>query len=123
MVYHHIGRNRMYAPRNLRRSPYTKACRQRRAYHKRIQAANEGGNIALVMSGMDCDGVSYSGKVRIVPANWRDVDAAIADEESWADGPKYYDIMKPSEAEVIEYHSLALTLEAFEDGHLFTLYR
>jgi hypothetical protein len=35
----------------------------------------------------------------------------------WADGPVYFDVMKPRDAKRVRYQSRDLVLEAFEDGH------
>jgi hypothetical protein len=73
--------------------------------------------VALVRSGMDCDGVQYGNDVTYVPASWREVETRIDDDCRHADGPIYHQIMKPSEAAGLRKHSRDLALEAFEDGH------
>jgi hypothetical protein len=77
--------------------------------------------VAVVWSGRDCDGVQYSGEVRLVPANPKDVEEHIDHTHKWADGPCDYAIMKPSEAEKIEYTSRDLTMEAFENGRTYDI--
>lgn len=98
------------------------ATQRRLNMHRRIAECEEGGVVALIESGMDCDGARYSGRVRIVPATWQ---AVVHEEDriqSWADGPCHVYIERPSIAEEIEYHSRDLALEAFEDGHPYSLY-
>jgi hypothetical protein len=73
--------------------------------------------VAIVESGMDCDCVEYSGKVSIVPADWRAVIKHMDDAEKWADGPISFAIVSPSKARGIEYSSRDRIAEAFEDGH------
>ena len=77
--------------------------------------------VAVVESGMDCDGVQYSGKVRLVPADWRKVEAFVDHASYWADGPCNFAIVSPSAAESITYSSRDRTLEAFENGHPWSI--
>lgn len=76
--------------------------------------------LAVVYSGRDCDGVQYSGSVTIVNCTGgaqAAIEKEIEHSYSYADGPMYHTIMRPSEAEGIKYTSRDLTMEAFEDGH------
>jgi len=87
-----------------------------------ISELAEGGKIALVESGMDCDGVKYDGAVSIITANLVAVEAEINRRYEWADGPCFFGLESPSVAERIRYNSRDLALEAFEDGHPHVLY-
>lgn len=89
---------------------------------RRIIECAEGGKVAVVESGRDCDCVEYSGHVRIIDATveaftW--LDSQIGD---WADGPYHLAIIKPSEAAGIRRESRDLVLEAMEDGHRHAIY-
>ena len=79
----------------------------------------EDGMVALVISGMDCDGVEWSNDVTIVPA----LVAAMreANEYAWADGPIDIVRMAPSEAMKLEYHSRDRVAAAHEDGHPWSI--
>jgi hypothetical protein len=90
--------------------------------HRRIAKCAEGGRVALVWSGMDCDGSRYSGSVHLVAAAPKAVQAAVAHELEWADGPCSYYIERPSIAMTIPRESRDLGLEAFEDGHPHVIY-
>ena len=99
------------------------ATQRRRAFIARIRNLAENGKVALVEGGMDCDGVRYSGKVRLVDATVAEVDAHIEHACNWADGPIHFSIEAPSVAEAeIEYESRDLGMEAFEDGHSHCLH-
>lgn len=101
---------------------YREAAQRRMAFHQEIREKAEDGVIAMVWSGMDCDCVRYSGDVRLVPANWREIDAAANDKYEWADGPCDFYLERPSVAKQLEYASKDLVLEAFEDGHPHVIY-
>jgi hypothetical protein len=84
---------------------------------KAIAELAEHGRVAVVESGRDCDGVQYSGRVRIIRARLKDfleLENGIAE---WADGPFRLQLERPSIARRIEVESRDLTLEAFENGH------
>lgn len=105
--------------------------RERFTFHQRIKQCAQGIEhvphwariegitqyVALVRSGRDCDGVSYSGDVSYVPADWRTVDERIAHDLEWADGPMNHGICSPSVARKIPSQSRDLVMEAYEDGH------
>ena len=96
---------------------------QRRLNHlNRIRNWSEAGQIAVVWSGRDCDGVRYSGNVYLVEATVADVDEHINHTYAWADGPCSFYLERPSVARGIEATSRDLTLEAFEDGHQHVIY-
>ena len=94
----------------------------RGALADRIRRCAQNGMIAMVESGRDCDGVQYSGKVKLVPATM----AAYVEEYNrtaeWADGPFCFTVMSPSEALRVQYTSRDLVMEAFEDGHPHVIY-
>lgn len=77
----------------------------------------EGGVVAVVEHGMDCDGVAYDGLVREVQALVMVVEALEWKIAKAADGTFGLRLMKPSEARLVQYESRDLTLEAFEEGH------
>lgn len=95
---------------------------QRLAFLQQIRDYAEDGQIAVVWSGMDCDGVRYSGDVRMVSATKQDVTEHIDHVYEWADGPCVYSLMRPSCARELEYQSRDLAAEAHEDGHSHCLF-
>lgn len=101
--------------------PCREARMARSAFHESIKKNAENGKIALVFSGTDCDCVRYAGDVRIVEADWKKIDAYLEDYGHWADGPWGYHFEKPSVAEGVKYRSRDLALEAFEDGHPYSI--
>ena len=86
------------------------------AQHRAVRVMAEGGKVAVVWSGRDCDGVAYSGDVRLVDATLTDVRRHIDHFQEWADGPCNYTLMSPSTAALIHPQERDLTLEAFENG-------
>jgi len=97
------------------------ARQQRIQFLRDLTALAEDGKIAVLESGMDCDGVQYAGKVRIVDATKEAVQAHIDHTLNWADGPCYFSLERPSVANDIQYRSRDRTLEAFEDGHAHSI--
>lgn len=87
----------------------------------KLKAVAENGEVAIVASGRDCDGVQYGGDVTILPADVRAVEDHIAKRLAWADGPMSFQLMKPSEARDLEAWSRDLALEAYENGHQHVL--
>jgi hypothetical protein len=106
--------NKLY---EWQKAPYSKRAKNRIKFHKDLQKMQENGKIALVFSGMDCDGVTYQNSVHTVPANWKNVLQYIDDVVNNADGPVYYYLEYPSVAENLTYYSRDLGMEAFENGH------
>lgn len=100
----------------------TEARVQRVAMHQRIAACAEGGKIAVIESGMDCDCVRYSGHVSIIAADWREFLKHWDRTARSADGPFSLYIERPSIARNIRPQSRDLILEAFEDGHAHCIY-
>ena len=74
------------------------------------------------VSGMDCDGVQYSGHVMTCNAVYYECEAMIKKEYELADGPIYFRLISKAEAEKIVPYSRDRMMEAFEDGHPNTLY-
>lgn len=87
-----------------------------------IEHKASGGKVAMVESGMDCDCVQYSGRIRmvqaIVSAYVHAVNRAYAD----AEGPISIYMATPAEARAIRYSSRDLAAEAHEDGHPGVVY-
>ena len=91
---------------------------QRRAsFVRNISELAQGGRVALVWSGMDCDCVRYSGEVEIVEATVMAVQQAIDNRMEWVDGPTSFQLMTPADAATEQYTSRDLALEAYENGH------
>lgn len=86
-----------------------------------IPACAENGQVAIVVGGMDCDCVRYEGHVYRAPATVKDVEAAIEDLYYYAEGPIHWEIMKPSEAAQVKRESRDLIMEAFENGHAWSV--
>jgi hypothetical protein len=95
---------------------------QRQGFLNAIANRAEGGKVAVVWSGMDCDCVRFSGVVSIVDADKASVEAHIEREYEYAEGPLSFYITKPSDAAKIHYESRDLAMEAFEDGHAHVVY-
>jgi len=100
----------------------TEARQRRQSFLASIRRCAEGGKVAVVWGGRDCDGVRFSGDVRLVDATPAAVDEHIDHTYQWADGPMGYTIMQPSVALGVRYTIRDLTLEAFEDGHPHVIY-
>lgn len=89
---------------------------------QRIADCAEDGQILVIESGRDCDGVEYTGRTRLIeatPAAFRALDDEIAE---WADGPYELSVARPSERASIAYQSRDLVAEAHEDGHPHVIY-
>lgn len=85
---------------------------------QRIQACAEDGFVAIHESGMDCDCVTFAGIYRYkVPANFYAVHKTMEEAERGADGRLHLTVIKPSEAEGVQYRSRDNVMEAYEDGH------
>lgn len=106
--------NIVYGPRLYAREM---ARRRRQALIDLMCTRAEGGQVAVVESGMDCDCVAYDGRVHIIDATPVAFDALDRRIAEWADGPYRLRIVSPSEAEHIHPESRDLVLEAHENGH------
>jgi len=100
--------------------------RYERAEERRFQlrgaiATNQvNGKLYLEESGMDCDGVRYSGQIHEIDATLEAYTKFVDDTNAWADGPCYLNIIPPAELEaarLVGYQSRDLGSEAHEDGH------
>lgn len=90
---------------------------------ERIREKAEGGLVVIASSGMDCDGVRYSGSLsRPLPAVPMLVIREIDRNYEWADGPISCSVISPSEAKAVRYESRDLGMEAFENGHPHVIY-
>jgi len=93
---------------------------RRQSLIKAIAECAEDGKVAVVESGMDCDCVQYSGYRHLIDANVKAYDALRRRIAESADGRIYLDIARPSED--VEQSSRDLALEAFEDGHPYSIH-
>lgn len=85
--------------------------------HKTLASKAENGKVALIESGMDCDGVQYTGHVTLIDANFAAYEKHHDHVAEHADGRFWFAIMKPSDAKNVHYRSRDRALEAYEDGH------
>lgn len=95
---------------------------RRQSFANRVYFKQEDGWVYLVISGMDCDGVQYSGLKTLVRAIPTVINKRIEENLKWADGPMYFDIMSPHDGDKVQYSSRDLGMEAFENGHPHVLY-
>jgi len=109
--------NSLYEAR-LRRAQDRRVARQ--ALISLIAERSENGQVLVVEDGMDCDGCQYSGRTVLIDATVKAFDAHRDDVAHGADGVFYLSIERPSAK--IEYHSRDRALEAFEDGHPYSLH-
>lgn len=98
------------------------ARRRRQALNERLRVCTENGQIAVIESGRDCDGVRYWGHVHYLPATIQAYSEHEHYVDRWADGPFSLTIERPSAAKHVRRGSRDLTLEAFEDGHSHVIY-
>ena len=89
--------------------------------HRAVRVMAEGGKVAVVWSGRDCDGVAYSGDVRLADATLSGLRRHIERYYEWADGPCNYILMSPSAAALIHPQERDLTTE-FEEGRQQCIY-
>lgn len=82
-----------------------------------IESLDEHGEVCVVESGRDCDGVEYSGRVTTIQATLTDFEDLRERIAEYADGPFHLEIVRPSEAESIEYVTRDTVMEAYENGH------
>ena len=79
------------------------------------------GKMWVTESGMDCDGVQYSGSMHECKADLRSYEQLGYDIQGWADGPCSIYPVTEEERKEITYQSRDLAMEAYEDGHPSTL--
>ncbi len=87
-----------------------------------VRECAEGGKVALVSGGRDCDGVAWEGEVSLVDAIPSAIRHNMDKVYKWADGPMHFAIMPPSEAEQITPRQRDFGMEAFENGHPHSLH-
>jgi hypothetical protein len=89
---------------------------------KSLAELQEGGEVAIVYGGIDCDGGRWDNRVTKVSAipvageRWHDR------YEAQAEGPQWQRLEKPSAAADLIEDDRDLALEAFEDGHSHVLF-
>jgi hypothetical protein len=110
--------NKIYGPSLEQRREDTQ---KRLTFLSQLVEFREAGKIALVRSGRDCDGVEYDGDVVIVTATKQAVEAQVEGDLEYADGPMYFRLERPSVAKTIEHWSRDRAMEAFENGHAWSL--
>jgi hypothetical protein len=99
-----------------------KATQYRRETLRRICEFAEGGRVALVNGGRDCDCATWANTYSLVPATVAEVDNWVERFYHWAEGPQWHYIERPSVARKLEEEHRDLALEAFEDGHQHVVY-
>jgi hypothetical protein len=88
----------------------------------RIGQLQEGGKIAIVYGGIDCDGGRWDNRVTKVPAIPGAVERWHDRYEAQAEGPQWQALEKPSVASDLVEDDRDLALEAFEGGHSHVLF-
>lgn len=117
-----MKQNHQHSLRRLLRSTSPDHLQLNQELAQRIACRAEGGQIAVIESGRDCDGVRYWGDVTLLPATLAHFNHHWTRRAKWADGPFHLEIARPSEAARTQSGSRDLTLEAFEDGHPHCLF-
>lgn len=82
-----------------------------------IRRKAEGGEVAVVHNGMDCDCSRWEGVVVYLPANLKEVEGWVESFYDNAEGPQGHYLEYPSVAASLRSSSRDLALEAFENGH------
>ena len=113
-------RNRIEERRHLL-GEATEARQNRSAMIRQVAEYAEKGKIAVVNSGMDCDCSRWENSVSIIRATVKSVDKWVDDFYSNAEGPQSYYLERPSVARKLQHSSRDLALEAFEDGHPYSI--
>ncbi len=78
--------------------------------------------VAVVWSGMDCDCMSYTGDITLLEPDRKVIDEHIERTYHWADGPCWYHLTTETNTQGIKRTSRDLALEAFEDGHPWSIH-
>lgn len=81
----------------------------------------ENGTVAIVYGGRDCDCVQVDNLVRIIPANVMEWERFAAEQDRNAEGPWWAQIAQPSDVRDLVSTERDLALEAFENGHPYTI--
>lgn len=97
------------------------ALRDRADLVAEINRKKEHERIAIVFSGMDCDCVAFTGKVRVVPATASVVERVLDQMYDNAEGPLSHYLMPPKQAQRIGYVTRDLAAEAHENGHPYVI--
>lgn len=108
---------------NGRKGFRTDPLAQKAAKIEHMHSCTEAGQVAIMGSGMDCDGSRWEDRfycllpaVPVLIQRWMD------EQYSHAEGPESYWLVKPSEVDDYKEKNRDLALEAFEDGHSHVLY-
>jgi len=88
---------------------------------RQVKEFAESGKIAMVNSGMDCDCSRWENAYSIIPATVEAVDAWVDHFYSNAEGPQSCHVERVSVAKRLQRSSRDLALEAFEDGHPYSI--
>lgn len=78
------------------------------------------GKVAIHESGMDCDGCSYWGGIHWIAPSVYAYERLWATTSEWADGPFNLSII-PADEPLPERGSRDLGMEAFENGHPYSI--
>lgn len=117
-------RTRVLLKRIVRRSPAQlklDPLAEKARLAARIAEYAEDSMVAYVGGGIDCDGCRWDNEVTVLPATLVAVERHIQQRWDDAEGPMWGDIARVSECTELVRESRDLALEAFEDGHPFTL--
>lgn len=117
-----FGHVRVSLYQGMRRNQGADILAKRASVALYLRTVAEGGMVALVENGMDCDCVSYTGLVREVPANVIALERAMARAYDNAEGAIQLYVMRPSQAAEIEYGTRDRAAEAYENGHAHVVY-
>ena len=120
-VFRLWARNRV-EERHARLAIASEERQRRQTLLRQLREYAEGGKVAMVESGRDCDGLQYSGHVSIIDATVAAWEEHYTHTAEWADGLFSFALMRPSEARSVKRASRDLTLEAFENGHSHVIY-
>jgi hypothetical protein len=88
----------------------------------KIAELQEGGKVAIVYGGIDCDGGRWDNRVSEVSAIPVAVERWYDRYEAQAEGPQWQILEKPSVAADLVEDDRDLAMEAFEDGHSHVLF-
>ena len=114
------ARNRIEERRHLL-SEATEARQKRATILRQVVEYAENGKIAMVNSGMDCDCSRWENSVSVIRATVKSVDKWTDDFYGNAEGPQSCRLERPSVARKLQHSSRDLALEAFEDGHPYSI--
>jgi hypothetical protein len=95
---------------------------RRASLKTKIAELQEGGKVAIVYGGIDCDGGRWDNRVTQVPAIPVAVEWWYDRYEAQAEGPQWQRLEKPSVAADFVEDDRDLALEAFEDRHSHVLF-